>query len=41
MAIMMKYVDEVEMTPEEREWASEKFFELQRIAYGNDTPFQD
>jgi len=41
MAIMMKYVDEVEMTSEEREWASEKFFELQRIAYGNDTSFQD
>jgi len=35
----MKYVDEVDMTPEEREWASEKFFELQQIAHGYESPF--
>jgi hypothetical protein len=34
MAIMMKYVEETEMSPEEKEWASEKFFELQAIAHG-------
>ena len=39
MALMMKYVDEVDMTPEEREWASEKFFELQQIAHGHESPF--
>ena len=39
MALMMKYVDEVDMTPEEREWASEKFFELKQIAHGQDSPF--
>jgi len=39
MALMMKYVDEVDMTPEEREWASEKFFELQQIAHGYESPF--
>jgi DNA-directed RNA polymerase specialized sigma subunit len=34
MAIMMKYVEEAEMSPEEQDWASEKFFELQAIAHG-------
>lgn len=36
MAIMMKYVEESDMTTEEREWASQKFFELQGLAYGYD-----
>jgi RNA polymerase sigma factor (sigma-70 family) len=34
MGIMMKYVDDHPMTSEEREWASEKFYDLHSVAHG-------
>ena len=34
MGIMMKYVDESPMTPEELEWATEKFYDLHSVAHG-------
>jgi DNA-directed RNA polymerase specialized sigma subunit len=35
ISMLMKHVEEVEMSEEEKEWASEKFLELQNIAHGN------
>lgn len=32
--MLVKYVEKAEMPNEEREWAAEKFFELQSLAYG-------
>jgi DNA-directed RNA polymerase specialized sigma subunit len=34
MTMLMKYIDESPVSEEEREWAAEKFFELQGIAHG-------
>jgi DNA-directed RNA polymerase specialized sigma subunit len=34
MSMLLKYVGDQGMSEEEREWASEKFFELQSIAHG-------
>ena len=34
MGIMMKYVDDQPLTPEEQEWASEKFHDLHSVAHG-------
>jgi hypothetical protein len=34
MTMLIKYVEEADISEEEREWAAEKFFELQNIAYG-------
>jgi DNA-directed RNA polymerase specialized sigma subunit len=34
MAMLMKYIEGTPVSEEEREWAAEKFFELQGIAYG-------
>lgn len=41
MAILMKYVEEADISEEEREWAAEKFFELQNIAHGIGQKFSD
>jgi hypothetical protein len=35
MTMLMKYIDEAPISEEEREWAAEKFFELQGVAHGN------
>jgi hypothetical protein len=32
--MLMRFVGEEEISDEEREWASEKFYELRSIAYG-------
>jgi DNA-directed RNA polymerase specialized sigma subunit len=34
MTMLMKYIEGASVSEEEREWAAEKFFELQGIAYG-------
>jgi hypothetical protein len=34
MTMLMKYIEGTPVSEEEREWAAEKFFELQGIAYG-------
>jgi len=34
MTMLIKYIDETPMSEEEREWAAEKFYELQGIAHG-------
>jgi DNA-directed RNA polymerase specialized sigma subunit len=34
MTMLMKYIEGITVSEEEREWAAEKFFELQGIAYG-------
>ena len=34
MKMLMQYVDEVPISEEEREWAANKFYELQSIAHG-------
>lgn len=34
MSLLLKYVNDAEMTPEERDWAGEKFTELQNVAHG-------
>jgi hypothetical protein len=34
MTMLMKYIDEAPISEEEREWAADKFFELQGIAHG-------
>jgi hypothetical protein len=34
MTMLMKYVEEADSSEEEREWAAEKFFELQSVAHG-------
>jgi DNA-directed RNA polymerase specialized sigma subunit len=34
MKMLLQYVDEVETSEEEREWAADKFFELQAVAHG-------
>jgi hypothetical protein len=34
MTMLMRFVGEEEISDEEREWASEKFYELRSIAYG-------
>jgi DNA-directed RNA polymerase specialized sigma subunit len=34
MTMLMKYIEGTTVSEEEREWAAEKFFELQGIAYG-------
>jgi DNA-directed RNA polymerase specialized sigma subunit len=34
MTMLMKYIEGAPVSDEEREWAAEKFFELQGIAYG-------
>jgi DNA-directed RNA polymerase specialized sigma subunit len=34
MKMLMKYVEDAEISEEEREWAANKFFELQSIAHG-------
>ena len=46
MVMLMKYIDDSPVSEEEREWASEKFFELQGIAHGlsgqlSNEPFSD
>jgi len=33
--MVLKYVENRDMSPEEREWAAEKFYELQAIAHGS------
>lgn len=34
MAMLMRYIDGTNMSEDEREWAAEKFFELQGVAHG-------
>jgi DNA-directed RNA polymerase specialized sigma subunit len=34
MTMLMKYIEGTTVSDEEREWAAEKFFELQGVAYG-------
>jgi hypothetical protein len=34
MTMLMKYIDDVPVSEEEREWAAEKFSELRGIAHG-------
>jgi hypothetical protein len=34
MGMLMKYIEETNTSEEEREWAAEKFFELQSVAHG-------
>ncbi len=34
MTMLMRYIDEAPISEEEREWAADKFFELQGIAHG-------
>jgi DNA-directed RNA polymerase specialized sigma subunit len=34
MKMLLQYVDEAPISEEEREWAANKFFELQSVAYG-------
>ena len=34
MKMLLQYIDEAPTSEEEREWAADKFFELQSIAYG-------
>ena len=34
MKMLMQYIDEAPISDEEREWAAEKFFELQSVAHG-------
>ena len=46
MIMLMKYIDDAPISEEEREWAADKFFELQSIAHGlsgqvSDEPFSD
>ncbi len=41
MKMMERYVDDAQMSDEEREWCAEKFFELQSIAYGQREGLQD
>jgi DNA-directed RNA polymerase specialized sigma subunit len=35
MTMLMRFIGEEEISEEEREWASEKFFQLKGIAYGS------
>jgi DNA-directed RNA polymerase specialized sigma subunit len=41
MGMLMKYIEETNTSEEEREWAAEKFFELQNIAHGTTGQFPD
>lgn len=46
MTMLMKYIEGANVSEEEREWAAEKFFELQGIAHGttgqlSNEPFSD
>ena len=34
MVMLMKYIDDIPISEEEREWAADKFYELQNIAHG-------
>ena len=34
ITMLVKYVEGVDIAEEEREWAADKFAELQKIAYG-------
>jgi hypothetical protein len=34
MTMLMKYIEGANVSEEEREWAAEKFYELQGIAHG-------
>jgi hypothetical protein len=36
MGMLMKYIEDTNSSEDEREWAAEKFFELQNIAHGTD-----
>jgi hypothetical protein len=44
MTMLIKYIEDSPISEEEREWAAEKFYELQGIAHGlsgqiSDEPF--
>jgi hypothetical protein len=41
MTMLMRYIEDVSVSEEEREWAAEKFFELQGIAHGTSGQFSD
>ena len=41
MTMLMRYIEGVSVSEEEREWAAEKFFELQGIAHGTSGQFSD
>ena len=41
MKMLMQYVDGADISEEEYEWASNKFFELRGVAYGSGEEFQD
>jgi hypothetical protein len=34
MKMLMKYIDDSPVSEEEREWAAQKFHELQNVAHG-------
>jgi hypothetical protein len=41
MKMLMQYIDGADISEEEREWASNRFFELRGVAYGLGEEFQD
>jgi hypothetical protein len=41
MGMLMKYIEGASTSEEEREWAAEKFFELQNIAHGTTGQLSD
>jgi hypothetical protein len=41
MKMLMQYIDGAPISEEEREWAAEKFFELQGIAHGLSEQFSN
>jgi hypothetical protein len=41
MTMILRYVDDASISEEEREWAADKFFELQNIAHGQQQEFSD
>ena len=41
MGMLMKYIEDTNSSEDEREWAAEKFFELQNVAHGTTGQFPD
>lgn len=42
MKMLLQYIDDAPISEEEREWAADKFFELQNVAHGfSDRPLSD
>jgi hypothetical protein len=41
MTMLMRYVEDSNVSDEEHEWAAEKFHELRGVAYGTTEPISD